>query len=131
MKKYYIIFGAIGSAFLFSLAVLILNPRSTTALKTGIFFEPPEPSSFAGDVIVVIGLILLAAVIVAILAYRIYKLCRTLIMKLRKKDDKHAFTLDAGELYTKSQSSENISEWLISTRRGRLDDKPSKLNRKK
>lgn len=120
MKKYYIMFGGVGAAFMFCLAVLILNPRSTTALNP--YLRQPQPSSFAGDLIAIIGLIILAAVIAAVIIYRIYKLCRRIIAKAKKKDDTHLFTPDAEELYTKSQSSENISKWMISTRQGYLDN---------
>lgn len=126
MKKYYIILGTIVVAFIFSIVALILNPMSTTFLSHDARFLEPEPSSPAGDAILDITLILVALAIIAILAYRIYKLCRKIVFKIRKKKDVKDFNSDASELYTKSQSSENISKWLISTTRGRLDKKDEK-----
>ena len=115
MKKYYIIFGAVGAGFILCLATLLYNPDSNKLL-TRRYFYPGETihTSLAGDILlIIVGIILLIAVI-SIIAYSIYKF----ICKARKKKN---FIPDASELYTDKQSSENISKWMISSRQGYLD----------
>lgn len=86
MKKYYIIWSAMGAAFVFGIIGLILNPqyqfkylRSTSGLT------PPEPT-FIGDLFLAIALGLLVLTGVAGLVWWIYKRIRTIYRKFRSKN---------------------------------------------
>lgn len=120
MKKYYIIFGTIGALFALMLATLIANHNMIYLIRPRLASKAKEPTMLSDTLLLIVGIIAVIAII-AVIVYKIYKtVCRI----KRKKD----FASDAEELYTKQQSSENISEWLISTSKGYLDkDK----NRKK
>ncbi len=123
MKKYYIIFGTIGSLFALMLAALIANHNMIYLIRPNRHWLKnynSAPTVLSDTLLIIVGIVVIIAII-SIIVYKIYKA----VCKIRNQKD---FTSDTEELYTKEQSSENISEWLISTSRGYLDkDK----NRKK
>ncbi|MCI8979445.1 MAG: hypothetical protein HFE52_02130 [Clostridia bacterium] len=120
MKKYYIIFGTIGALFVLMLATLIANHNMIYLIRPRLAASAKGPTVLSDTLLIIVGIVVIIAII-SVIVYKIYKA----IQKIRNKKD---FTSDTEGLYTKEQSSENISEWLISTSRGYLDkDK----NRKK
>lgn len=124
MKKYYIIYGIIGALFVLMLATLIANNNMIYLIRPSLVRTPLDANSkptVIGDTLLIIIGIIVIITIVSIIVYKIYKL----ICRIRRKKD---FTADTEELYTTEQSSENISEWLITTSRGYLDEDK---NRKK
>ncbi len=116
MKKYYIIFGTIGALFVLMLATLIANHNMAYLMHpTRQYLDNynSAPTVISDTLLIIVGIIVVIAMI-SIIIYGIYKT----VCKIKGKKD---FTPDTEELYTKKQSSENISEWLVSTRRGYLD----------
>lgn len=118
MKKYYIIFASVGTVFLLSVITLIANPSEHALLKADPDYVPTN-TAFGNWTI--IALLAIAAILIAArLIYVIVKWIRKLNSKLKHKEDKQSYSSDAKELYTEAQSSENISDFLISTSAGKL-----------
>lgn len=116
MKKYYIIFGTIGALFVLMLATLIANHNMMYLLhpqRHWLKDYNSAPTVLSDTLLLIVGIIAVIAII-SVIIYGIYKT----VCKIKKKKE---FTSDTAELYTKEQSSENISEWLVSTSRGCLD----------
>lgn len=123
MKKYYIIYGIIGALFVLMFAALIANHNMVYLIHPARHYLDnynSAPTVIGDTLLIIVGIIAIIAII-SIIVYKIYKL----ICRIKHKKD---FTPDTEELYTTEQSSENISEWLITTSRGHLDEDK---NRKK
>ena len=126
MKKHYAILGICGGLFVLCLAVLFFNPDSHRLLTYHSILGPDITTTPVGDtLLIILGILVLIAIVITII-YRIYRF----ISKITGKKNETDFIPDADEFYTKKQSSENISAWLISTHGGHLEDDDKNKNNK-
>lgn len=87
MKKYYVIFGATGAAFVFGIIGLILNPQyQFKYLRSTSTLTPPAPT-FIGDLFLAIALGLLVLACAFGLILWIYKRIRTIYRKFHTKEN--------------------------------------------
>lgn len=127
MKKYYIIYILVGLFFLLCFGVLFFNPEYIALYHNVDVSDKIDNSPIGPTFMTIAGIVFAIAAIIAV-GYLVYKATRKLINRKKNED---VFTSDTSEFYTKKQSSENISKWLISTSRGRLDKDNKNNSRKK
>jgi hypothetical protein len=86
MKKYYIGFAGAGVLVLFCIIGLILNPQYQ---RKYLFYgeTPPEPIA-AGDIFIIVGLLLFALALLAAMIWGIYQVIFAIRSKIKKGSDK-------------------------------------------